>query len=80
MKTNQEIEVNCGKTNDSFEKLKRLCEIEAEKICLEIDVVSNSFEIPFWTEDIPELICVGKFYKGENGVVRYDLDFSESTL
>lgn len=80
MKSDQEIAVHCGNTNDSFERIKRLCEIEAEKICLKIDVMSKPLEIPFWTEDIPELICVGKFYKGENGVVRYDLDFSESTL
>lgn len=80
MKSNQEITVHCGKTNDGFEKLKKLCEIEADEICLKINIESTPLEIPFWTEDIPELICIGKFNKRDDGSMKYDLDFSKSTL
>ncbi len=72
--------IHCGNAEDSFEKLKGLCESEAEKICSEIEIGTEPVEIPFWTEDFPELICVGIFSKGENGCVKYELDFSESTL
>lgn len=80
MKSNKELTVHCGNPDDSFEKLKRLCESEAEKLCLKIEIGAKPIEIPFWTKDFPELICVGKFSKGENGRVKYELDFSESTL
>ena len=80
MESNQELTVHCGYADDSFEKLKSLCESEAEKICSRIEIGGEPVEIAFWTEDFPELICVGVFSKGENGLVKYELDFSESTL
>lgn len=80
MKYNQELTIHCGNADDNFEKLKSLCESEAEKLCLKVEIGAEPIEIPFWTEDFPELICVGKFSKGENGRVKYELDFSESTL
>lgn len=41
---------------------------------------SSKVEVSFWTEDVPELICVGTFSKKRDGSVSYRLDFSESTL
>lgn len=80
MKYEYDSAIHCGNAEDSFEKLKSLCESEAEKICMEIAIGAEPVEIPFWTEDFPELICVGKFSKGEDGHVKYELDFTESTL
>lgn len=77
----QRINIKCGATADSFDNLKKLCEAEAEKLLATVDLTSEPTAIAtFWTADIPELIGVGKFYKDESGAVRYDLDFSESTL
>jgi len=76
-----EISVHCGKTRDSLEKLEMLCKEEAEKRLTTIDVPDGAtIEVPFWTADFPELIGVGKFQRGQNGKIVYDLDFSESTL
>jgi len=59
-----EISVHCGKT-----------------LLTTIDVPDGAtIEVPFWTADFPELIGVGKFQRGQNGKIVYDLDFSESTL
>lgn len=33
MKYNQELTIHCGNADDNFEKLKSLCESEAEKLC-----------------------------------------------
>lgn len=78
MKFEYDLSVHCGNTDDCFDKLKSLCKSEAEKLRLTIEIGSDSIiEIPFWTEDFPELICVGKFSKDENGGVKYKLDFSE---
>lgn len=84
MKTNkqeQRISIHCGKVTDDFDTLKMLCEKEAEKLKVTIQIADQSIlSIPFWTADIPELICVGKFYKDEQNSICYNLDFSESTL
>lgn len=73
--------IHCGNRMDNFEHLKQLCLLEAEKLIDHIDFSdSNNVKIPFWTKDIPELICVGTFYKDEDGAVTFDLDFSQSTL
>lgn len=77
---NVEMSVKCGETTDGFEKLKRLCEKEAEKLLKTMDVSSQDVHVSFWTSDIPELIAVGIFSKDEKGLVRYELDYSESTL
>lgn len=77
----KEIAINCGISTDGLKKLKQLCEVEAEKYLEKIDFSNNDmFVIPFWTTDIPELICVGKFYKNKEGVATYTLDFSQTTL
>ena len=73
--------INCGFSTDGLKILKQLCEVEAEKYLEKIDFSKNdTVLIPFWTTDIPELICVGKFYKNEEGVATYTLDFSQTTL
>ena len=78
---NQEKSVKCGKTTDSIETLTKLCNEEAAKLAATIKNSTQSIEeVAFWTEDIPELICIGKFSKDANGSVVYQLDFSSSTL
>lgn len=80
MKSNPQS-IHCGSTDDSFESLKKMCELEASKLCPTLDVrFGEIIEIPFWTSDFPELICVGKFSLTNDGIVKYELDFSESTL
>lgn len=77
----QNLSIKCGKTTDSFEELKALCEREADKLLRTIDFSSQStISVAFWTTDFPELICIGNFLKKETGGVCYDLDFSETTL
>lgn len=73
--------IRCGSAYDNLETLKIMCEVEASKLCLTLDVKSGEIlEIPFWTKDFPELICVGKFCLSDNDSVNYELDFSASTL
>lgn len=77
----QDLSIKCGSIDDTFEELKELCDNEAKKLCSKIAIESNSIvEIPFWTKDFPELICVGKFSKNKDGMIVFDLDFSQSTL
>lgn len=79
MKSNPES-IHCGNAEDSFESLKKACEEEAKKLCESLNVVPGEVvEIPFWTSDFPELICVGRFSKSDD-VITYKLDYSESTL
>lgn len=77
---NTKYAISCGKVSDNFETLKILCREEANKILSTYDIPDNGLTIPFWTTDIPELICVGKFYKDKNNKLTYELDFSQSTL
>lgn len=76
-----DISIKCGKTTDSFEKLKFLCQEEARSLSKSIEVsFGEVISVPFWTSDFPELICVGDFKRLENDSIVYDLDFSQSTL
>lgn len=80
MKTNPQS-IHCGSSDDSFDKLKKVCEAEASKLCKSLNIESGEIiEIPFWTSDFPELVCIGKFSITNDGIVKYELDFSESTL
>lgn len=73
--------IHCGNADDNVETLKKMCEVEALKLCQTLHVKSGEIlEIPFWTSDIPELICVAKFSLSDDGSVKHELDFSESTL
>lgn len=77
----EKTSVKCGKKYDDIETLKVLCKKEAEQLLKAMEIPNGAkISIPFWTEDIPELICVGIFYKGENGEICYELDYTESTL
>ena len=77
----QELAIHCGKTTDSFEKLKSICEKQADELKTKIMFSTQSeIVVPFWTKDFPELICTGTFSKNSLGEVVYELDFSESTL
>lgn len=83
MKTDkqEEIKVRCGKESDSLETLMELCNNKAEELKKTIDLQEqDEVTVSFWTEDFPELICVGTFRKIESGEIVYDLDDSESTL
>jgi len=76
-----DISIKCGKVTDSFEKLEMLCKEKAKNLSETIEI-SNSevISVPFWTSEIPELICIGNFSKSEGGSIVYELDFSQSTL
>lgn len=78
-----DITIECGKASDSFEKLEKLCDAEAGKIMLTLDVPNDAIiEIPCWTAGFgfAELIGVEKFSRDENGKIVHELDMSESTL
>lgn len=76
-----DISIMCGKTTNSFEELKILCEEEAEKLSKLMEISNQEIiSVPFWTTDFPELVCVGIFKRHDNGSIVYELDFSESTL
>lgn len=75
------MQITVGKVSDDFEKLKTLCREEADKLIKEfVDQEIKEIEIPFWTEDYPELICVAKFTRNDNKELVYHLDFSQTTL
>ena len=75
------ISINCGKTTNSFEELKILCQKEAEQLSKTIEISQQEIiSVPFWTSDFPELICIGNFKKDDSGSTIYDLNFTESTL
>ena len=60
--SNQQICI--GKTTDSFEVLKKLCEEKAKSLLLTMDFSSEPTKsVSFWTSDFPELICIGNFFK-----------------
>lgn len=77
----QELAVHCGKTTDSIEKLRSLCEEQADELKTKLTFSTQSeIAVAFWTKDFPELICSGIFRKNSHGEIVYELDFSESTL
>ena len=78
MNTDCKKSVKCGKCTDSIETLKKLCNEEAAKLASTIEIpVRSVVEVLFWTADIPELICIGRFSKDISGSTMYQLDFSE---
>ena len=78
---NQSLSVKCGNVSDNFEYLKSICYKKSEELKEEIQISTLScVEISFWTEDISELICIGKFCKNKEDKIIYELDFSQSTL
>ena len=80
MLNKQELTIHCGKTTNSFEELKSLCEQQSNELKLRLNIPAHEKIIAtFWTEDFPELICIGTFEKNELGDIIFTLDFSEST-
>lgn len=48
----QELAIHCGKTTDSFEKLKVICEEHANELKNKIEISTESeISVPFWTKD-----------------------------
>lgn len=77
----EELSIKCGKVSDSLDVLRSICLKKSEELKTQIEMTNQSeITVTFWTEDFPELICVGKFKKDDKGSIAYDLDFSESTL
>ncbi|MEE6130530.1 hypothetical protein V2E39_24285 [Chryseobacterium arthrosphaerae] len=70
-----------GKTTDSFEELQILSQKEAEKIAQTLDIKEGEkLSFKFWTFDFPELICEAVFGKNEEGDIKFELDFEQTTL
>lgn len=79
MKSDQEIRF--GSVNDSPSRLKTQSEEQARRLSATLDIPpGETLEVPFWTSDIPELVCVASFYKDDSGATRYRLDFSQATV
>ncbi len=77
----KEMNVKCGESTDSFEKLETLCEKEAQKLAGTLEIPEQTtISVAFWTNGRSELIGTADFYKDGTGNVCYDLDFSETTL
>mgnify|MGYP006382986537 CR=1 FL=1 len=77
----EELSIKCGKVTDSLEVLKSICMEKSEELTTQVEVSNQSATtVAFWTEDFPELICVARFNKNDEGKIVYELDFSESTL
>lgn len=80
-KRNEAPAIHCGSANDDYEHLKALCHAEAEKLAAELAAeTADAWEVPFWTEGLPELICVGTFWRTSDGTIAFELDFSQGTL
>lgn len=77
----EELNIKCGKVSDSFDVLETICKEKSEELKVSIKMENQSeTTVTFWTEDFPELICVGRFKKDNEGNIDYTLDFSESGL
>lgn len=75
------MNVKCGKSTDSFERLEALCKAEAKKLAETLEIPDQTtISVTFWTNGRSELIGVADFYKDVAGKICYDLDFSETTL
>lgn len=75
------LQINVGSIYDSYDLLKSLCDDKSNELVNSIELnVGEKLEVVFWTDDIPELICVSKFTKDTFGMISYQLDFSQSTL
>ena len=75
------MNIKIGKISDSFEELERLCRYESDRLVTEFSNQGmENIEVVFWTDGMPELICVAKFSKGKDNKLVYELDFSQTTL
>lgn len=75
------IHIGIGSVDDSFESLKTMCNDKSIELMKSLDLnVGETMKVVFWTEDIPELIGISQFTKDKNGMVSFNLDFSERTV
>ncbi len=73
--------VSFGSVWDSTKALHIMCNDEANELIKYVELRDGEeLEVVFWTEDIPELICIAKISKNEFGLPVYTLDYSQSTL
>lgn len=70
-----------GNVWNSLKDLNIMCNDKANEIIKYVELDDGEeLEVVFWTEDIPELICIAKISKNEFGLPMYTLDYSQSTL
>lgn len=78
---NHELSIYLGSVNDSFDSLKAMCNDKAYELKNRLEKEKwNNKRVVFWTEDIPELIGIAEFFKNENGIILYSIDFSLTTI
>lgn len=79
--SNYELSISLGSINDSFDSLKTMCNDKAYELKNSIEIEKgDNMRVVFWTEGIPELIGVADFFKNENGLIVYSLDYSLRTI
>lgn len=76
----QELAIHCGKTTDSFKKLKSIYAQQANELKTKITFSTQSeIIVPFWTNDSHELVCTGIFRKNNLGEIVYSRPLRMST-
>lgn len=79
--SNYELSISLGSVNDSLDILKTLCNDKACELKDSIELEKGKkLQVVFWTGDFPELIGVADFFKNENGLIVYSIDYSLSTI
>ena len=79
--SNHELSIHVGSVKDSFDSLKAMCNDKAYELKESIDLEKgDKLQVVFWTEDIPELIGVADFFKNENDLIVYSIDYSSRTI
>ncbi len=75
------LSINVGSVTDNFESLQSMCNDKSNELLNSIELnCGEEMSVEFWTEDIPELICISKFTKNEAGMLTYHIDYSSSTF
>lgn len=75
------LSIRVGSIGDSIEALYAMCNDKSVELIKSVELDNREdMQVVFWTEDIPELICVSRIIKSEAGFMAYSLDDSLSTL
>ncbi len=75
------MQFSIGNVWNSLKDLNIMCNDKANEVIKYVELRDGEeLEVVFWTEDIPELICIAKISKNEFGLPVYTLDYSQSTL
>lgn len=70
-----------GECFDDYEELQEMARHRADELAPTLGLNPNEFcELSFWTNGVPELICITRFECDANGYVSYVCDDSQSTL